>query len=396
MRDRLKRLVAVIYSCSFRGRQMIRYFGRPATWRRFHRAAAVHQSNVWMVAWRALRLYLKERFSPADVLERGLADPAWSLDRYREHLCDARLHGLQGRINPPHAAVCRDKLMFHSHCRAHGLPVPTLHAVLSAYGSRTDGDEPMSIPSVNALESWAHQADLDSVVVKPRMGNKGRDVRLLRLDEEMASHGTDPDLRLADLFNELRRDGDDWLVEEVLTAHPDIANLTGRNRVSSVRVFTVVEDGVSAVMDGYFRIVVGDAFADNINSSDDSGRTGNVLGSVDVSTGRIVDAFRPRMDGIGLEDTTRHPDSGLAIVGFELPCWAAIRELVCRAAVAFMPIVTIGWDVAITGNGPVLIEANEKYQHAGVGEGPRRVRERLERLAEGSVNRERSTGWRRS
>lgn len=167
------------HSCFFRGRQLFRYFGRLSTWRLFRRAAVVHDCATTSVAWRAVRLYMRERFSPSDVVERGLANPRLPLSQHREHLCDARLHGLQRRINSPHAAMCRDKLMFHSHCRAHGLPVPRLYAILSAYGSRSAGGSPYPLPSAEAFVAFAGRELATSVVVKPRMGKKGRGVRFI-------------------------------------------------------------------------------------------------------------------------------------------------------------------------------------------------------------------------
>ena len=42
----------------------------------------------------------------------------------------------------------------------------------------------------------------------------------------------------------------------------------------------------------------------------------------------------------------------------ELPIGAAAKELVTSAALTFLPLRTIGWDVALTPMGPVLIEGN--------------------------------------
>lgn len=130
--------------------------------------------------------------------------------------------------------------------------------------------------------------------------------------------------------------------------------------------------------------MTGDAFADNISVPDGSGRTGNILGQVNVDTGKILGAFRPRPDGVGMEYCDCHPDMGNALVGFAVPRWADVVNLTQRAAQQFLPISTIGWDVAITPKAVVLIEANEEYQHAGIGQGVLRVRDRLERSAKAS------------
>ena len=55
---------------------------------------------------------------------------------------------------------------------------------------------------------------------------------------------------------------------------------------------------------------------------------------------------------------TEHPISKEKIVGFKVPLFEEAKELVCKAAEEVPEIAYIGWDVAITENGPVLIEGN--------------------------------------
>jgi len=55
---------------------------------------------------------------------------------------------------------------------------------------------------------------------------------------------------------------------------------------------------------------------------------------------------------------THHPDTGAPIEGRVLPFWPETVALACRAHAAFLPRVIVGWDIAITSGGPVLIEGN--------------------------------------
>jgi hypothetical protein len=65
---------------------------------------------------------------------------------------------------------------------------------------------------------------------------------------------------------------------------------------------------------------------------------------------------------IGLRPDTgwcvRHPDTGAVIEGRVLPFWQDTVDLGCRAHAVFAPRVVVGWDIAITQRGPVLIEGN--------------------------------------
>ena len=54
----------------------------------------------------------------------------------------------------------------------------------------------------------------------------------------------------------------------------------------------------------------------------------------------------------------RHPDTGAPIAGHRLPCWAETMALATAALDAAHDRPSIGWDVAITDDGPVLVEGN--------------------------------------
>ena len=54
----------------------------------------------------------------------------------------------------------------------------------------------------------------------------------------------------------------------------------------------------------------------------------------------------------------RHPDTDAQITGRVLPLWAETQALAARAHAAFADRLLIGWDIAITRDGPVLIEGN--------------------------------------
>lgn len=70
--------------------------------------------------------------------------------------------------------------------------------------------------------------------------------------------------------------------------------------------------------------------------------------------GRIVRALMG--DSVPVE---RHPDSGAPIPGVAIPFWDEAVELARRAhREAFRRFVFLGWDIAFTNEGPLLIEAN--------------------------------------
>jgi hypothetical protein len=92
------------------------------------------------------------------------------------------------------------------------------------------------------------------------------------------------------------------------------------------------------------------------NRADNFWRNGNMLAAVDTTTGTVTRVIR----GTGplQEEIVVHPDTGAVLVGAKVPCWREALEL-ARATARDLPHVPlIGWDIAVTRRGPVLVEAN--------------------------------------
>jgi hypothetical protein len=81
-----------------------------------------------------------------------------------------------------------------------------------------------------------------------------------------------------------------------------------------------------------------------------------MLGAVDIGTGKVVRAIA----GVGLEQRVnpKHPLTGADIVGFTLPNWTAVVDLVRDAQKAFPGFICPGWDIALCANGPKILEVN--------------------------------------
>ena len=88
---------------------------------------------------------------------------------------------------------------------------------------------------------------------------------------------------------------------------------------------------------------------------------GNLLGFINPATGKIYRVVgSPDRSEVALP-LNRHPDTGIDLVGFEIPQWDAVVELAMMASTAFDPVGFVGWDIAVTNNGPVLIEGNTTW-----------------------------------
>ena len=140
-----------------------------------------------------------------------------------------------------------------------------------------------------------------------------------------------------------------FLFQAPLSSHPEMRTVFGKS-LCSVRLLVFVVPGGGIVRSAVLKIAVTGNMADNY------WRSGNLLAAIDLDTGRIVRV----VSGTGLEmrlaDT--HPDTGLPVVGFALPLWDETLSLVEWLAGSFPGIRTQSWDIAITAQGPRILEIN--------------------------------------
>jgi len=88
-------------------------------------------------------------------------------------------------------------------------------------------------------------------------------------------------------------------------------------------------------------------FVDNFES-------GGMTARVDVDKGIVIG---PGIDKVG-NIFTKHPVTKTKIVDFEFPFYKETLKLIEEMTKIVPTIRYIGWDIAITAKGPVLIEAN--------------------------------------
>lgn len=97
---------------------------------------------------------------------------------------------------------------------------------------------------------------------------------------------------------------------------------------------------------------------------DNAGGGGNVDAAVDAGTGRLH--YVIQFDGWdNIKEIERHPDSGSQLNCVVIENWEAIKEEVKKFQQAFPYCKAAGWDIAITDEGPVVIEVNDFWDRTG-------------------------------
>jgi hypothetical protein len=135
------------------------------------------------------------------------------------------------------------------------------------------------------------------------------------------------------------------IVEQVIKQHPAM-NGFYKDSVNTIRIFTILKDGEFDAFAAFVRFGVRGVI-DNVSS-------GGIACGVDTKTGKIITPALGE-DGISY---TKHPVTGKAFEGFQIPRWKECLALTERALRKVEGIHYVGWDVALTRRGPVLVEGN--------------------------------------
>lgn len=313
------------------------------------------QSRV-TIGLRLLSLYWHRGFRPGEALEVGLANPTIGQEALRACFTKSELMALQDALNPRELiSATEDKSVFASYCSARGIPAPKHFATL--------GRKTAEIPEGSSLttrESWLSDIAPQlppAFITKPALGVYGEGVKLWKREGAVFR---DHKQRLSSaeaLYEECCSDPkyDRYVVQSRLTNHQSLVELTGSSSLQTVRVVTLIEgDGKARCLYAEWKLVVGNNVTDNFSV----GRNGNLVASVALADGAVGPAQAPATNGIGFRQLLCHPDTGAPVAGFRLPNWNLVIELALSAAKLFLPLRTIGWDIGITPDGPVIVEGN--------------------------------------
>ena len=134
------------------------------------------------------------------------------------------------------------------------------------------------------------------------------------------------------------------IVEQCIIQHKELNELY-RGSVNSLRMFTFYKDGRVYFLQAILKIGNG-GVVDNFSS-------GGMYAYIDEN-GYVYTEAIDREDNIFAE----HPISKHKIVGFKVPMFEEAVELVKEAAKVVPEVRYVGWDVAISENGPMIIEGN--------------------------------------
>ena len=182
----------------------------------------------------------------------------------------------------------------------------------------------------------------NSVIIKPYMSGVGKGVEIVRL-----SAFETPEAAFSYLLSKRN-----YIMEEIVHQSGLLKELHPQS-VNTVRVYACrLKTGVE-IFGCHLRAGVGESVVDNAGQ-----------GGVIVSIDNDGIAWTSGMDEFG-HTYVFHPDTHVFIPGMKMPEWDRAISLVKEAMLVHPDIRFVGWDIAYTDRGWIIIEANDNGQFHG-------------------------------
>lgn len=244
------------------------------------------------------------------------------------------------------SCILRNKLHFGLVAKGLGIPTPENVAFCqngSVYLLDDTGREVKPEQLIASTESanW---------VYKPLDGECGAGITMIDIDDDnitVNGHHSS-----ADDLSTLIRSGQ-AIIQRRLTQHPEMSRMYPL-AVNTIRMITVrnLHTGGIEVLPPTLRIGAHGNLVDNFSR-------GGIIVAMDTDSGRLAPTgyFKPQY---GFKSKC-HPDTGVIFTDFTVPFYQEAKAMAIKFH-SFLGLHSIGWDIAITENGPTFIEGNDNWE----------------------------------
>jgi putative polysaccharide biosynthesis protein len=314
--------------------------------------------------FRQLREMLSLKWGPGkleihDYYSSGCFNPDLTADQKREFVGEKGSFKLNTRMSPirstPARVFIRDKVMYCALLKQLGLRTTETQAVVLK--ARSYGNIP-ALRDVDDIKHFLVNTAAYPIFGKPVEGSKSVGSALIKgIDSEagllLLSNGQKVDI--GEFANEVFEGFESgYIFQSAVDQHPDMQRMTG-DAVGTLRVVTVRDENGVEPLYSAWKIPSPTAMSDNF------WQAGSMVAQLDNATGKVVKCKRG--SGLEAEWIDAHPVKGEVFAGYQIPHWEATRELAVHAHELFPEFGIFGWDIAVTRDGPLIIECNANPFH---------------------------------
>ena len=284
-------------------------------------------------------------YSASDYYVLGLyRDPSQA----RNFMNRGQFDKVRRQWNPPAQGIFEfNKWIFGHYCASAGIPVPKSFGLFHPrIGIAADGRPLRDLDDLRGVMTAAN----GSLAIKPVAGSHGDHVMIIEHFDppsDLVTRASGRQMTCAALHQILTEKPFPWILQERVRQHPQLHELHPSS-LNTCRIITLLNGtGKAQVLGAVLRMGTGSGEVDNTTS-------GGIAAPVDLDSGVCGAAASEAT----IRRVARHPDSGRPIEGFVVPSWLAMKAAASTAHERLPFARSLGWDVALGKEGPVILEVN--------------------------------------
>ena len=239
-------------------------------------------------------------------------------------------------------SILNNKLSFDTYFKNFNLPIPKVVSYNLRNKYYFDNTINICDTEGDLISFFNHMFESSlqkSFIIKPIIAQGGSGIILLKKETLTNQIKANANILLNESF----------IHQEVIIQHPEINKIHSKC-INTLRIETYIDNKRKThILSVVMRFGIGNGFIDNISS-------GGFFISVNLGSGQLQGIGR-QMFTKGIETFISHPNSNILLEGFKVPFFNEACEL-AKKATNYLPNRIIGWDIAISNKGPVIIEGN--------------------------------------
>ena len=192
---------------------------------------------------------------------------------------------------------------------------------------------------ISFLEKVFNEEKIEYIFCKPIDGIKGENTFVI----DKNTHRKISDSLISLVFSKA------FIFQELILQH-EVLKKINSSSINTLRIVTYKnKNNEVEILSGFIRVGIKGAIVDNASA-------GGIVVPFNKKTGRMC------AEGLQLIDNGggifyKHPDTGIIFDNLQIPYYIQVKKLVAKASSLFK-FPFLGWDVALTPNGPIIVEAN--------------------------------------
>ena len=243
-----------------------------------------------------------------------------------------------------------DKILFNELLSSYGFPVPHVYFRFMHNRFFVHGTEQTD----NQIESLLQTLPVCRIFAKPSTGSCAKGISVISKSNDglfsVVGDVNSPKMCGGGVISLLRSlcGDDDYQFEAQLIQDKQWVQFCP-DTINTIRVLTINPTYSNEIIVGAAaRFGRMGGYVDNLAQ-------GGVAVNIDIHTGELGEYGLREYD---LTKYTEHPDTHRVFAHYKVPYWEQLRDLIHRVSIVMPPLRMIGWDIALTETGPVIVEMN--------------------------------------